>query len=141
MEQEKDKQESHSKAEQPQGLGPAQEMPEGFNALIQELDKLQRRVHDVSVGMGQWEGEPTEMDLHALMHVDIAKATVAVHQSLPLYDFSDLEPKGEMVELTDCVLHILDYFGSLGISFGQVLARKHLHDRRMIDRKRRANNV
>lgn len=141
MEQEQGKQESPSKTDQPQGLGPAQEMPEGFMALIQELDRLQRQVHDVAVATGQWEDDKTETEQHAVMHVDIAKATVAVYQQLPLYDFGDLEPKGEMVELADCVLHIMDYFGSLGISFGQVLARKHLHDARMVNRKKRAGGA
>lgn len=137
MDKEKIKPESHSKTEQPQGIGPAQEMPDGYAPVIQALDHLQVRVHEISVGMGHWEGEPSELELHANMHVDLAKATVAVQEGLPLYNFQELEPTGELVELADCVLHILDYCGSLGISLGQVMVRKHLHDRRMIDRKRR----
>lgn len=135
MEQEKDKRESPSKTEQPQGVGPAQEMPEGYTEVIKALDQMQRQVHEVAVGMGHWEGEPTEMELHAMMHVDIAKATVSVCSQEPLYNFSEAEPTGELVELADCVLHVLDYCGSLGISLAQVLVRKHIHDARMIKRK------
>ncbi len=133
-----DKAPLNSAADQPQGLGPAQEMPENYVALIQELDRLQGQVHDVAVNMGHWEDERSEQEMHAIMHVDLAKATVAVYQQLPLYDFSELEPKGELVELADCVLRVMDYCGSLGISLGQILVRKHLHDARMIQRKKRA---
>lgn len=122
------------KAEQPQGLGPAQEMPEGYTEVIAALDKLQHQVHEVAVGMGRWEDEPSELELHAMMHTDLAKATVDVVSQLPLYNFTELEPTGELVELADCVLHILDYCGSLGISLAQVLVRKHIHDGRMIRR-------
>jgi len=139
MEQEKDKAPLHS-ADQPQGLGPAQEMPEDYAGLIRELDGLQGQVHEVAVGTGQWEDYRSETENHAIMHVDLAKATVAVYQNLPLYDFSELEPRGELVELADCALRILDYCGSLGISLAQVLVRKHLHDKRMLDRKRRGKS-
>ena len=127
-----------SKVDQSQDVGPAQAVPDNFAPIIKALDQLQGQVHEVAVGMGRWEDEPTELELHALMHTDLAKATVDVANQLPLYNFTELEPTGELVELADCVLHILDYCGSLNISLAQILIRKHIHDKRMIERKRRA---
>lgn len=123
---------------QPQGLGPAQEMPEGFAPLVQALDALQSSVHDLAIGSGKWEDEPNALELHAVMHVAIARATGATVSEQPLYNFKEQPPSGELVALADCVLLVMDYCESLGISLSQVLVRKHLADKQEFEHKRRS---
>ena len=72
-----------------------------------------------------WRDDPkTALEVHMLCISEIVEATEAVRmKKLPLYYEGD-KPEGEMIELADCVVRIMDYFEFKGWDLEDALVRK-----------------
>ena len=99
-----------------------------------QINDLVKEVHNNAKEKGWWEKgkEKTSLECHMLMVTEIAEATEEVRNNRPScyiqeednklfvdidtvleeYPFPDLQkPEGEPVELVDCMIRIMDYFG------------------------------
>ena len=92
----------------------------GLNALRDEIKANNRE-------KGWYDGEmPRPLEMHALMHSEIAEATEAVRMGVPPFflDSKNNKPEGEATELMDCLIRILDQFGRMGWDADAVYRKK-----------------
>ena len=89
----------------------------GINATVREI-------HALSVAMGWWTECPDTYSRHMLMVSEIAEATRSFRRGEPPTWIKDGKPEGEAVELGDCVIRIMDYFGQRGWNLEEILRHK-----------------
>lgn len=98
----------------------------------QSITELTTLIHTMAREKGWWDQPRNPLELHMLMVSELAEATeearklgmppvyyVSEQGDLPQYDgmFSvkiggkPLKPEGELIELADCVIRIMDYCG------------------------------
>lgn len=98
------------------------------------INELCKQAYANSKSKGFYDDPPLPLERHMLMVSEIAEASEEVRKgSLPIYKevFSDggnptqcppgspgflspLKPEGELIELADCMIRIMDYCGSKG---------------------------
>lgn len=90
-----------------------------------ELNKLVEVAHGMAKEKGWWTEDRTALEIHALIHSEIAEATEEARSPLA-QGMSDggiwfnpqpngtKKPCGEAIELADAVIRIADYFGRKG---------------------------
>jgi hypothetical protein len=94
------------------------------------VNTLVKDVHANAILKGWWEnGDRNPLELHMLMVSELAEATECARRDLPpvYYDTADgpksvgikeiesgVKPEGELVELADVVIRIMDYCGRKG---------------------------
>jgi len=84
------------------------------------IDQLVREAHTTAIDKGWWIFPRTDLEIHALIHSEIAEATEAVRE------------KGEyahMEELADAVIRIADFFGKKGWDLTTALGMKMAYNR------------
>lgn len=94
------------------------------------LNQLRDEIHAIAVEKGWWSakgdcGGRTPLEIHALIHTEVAEATEAVRNIMPtVYYGPDGKPEGEAVELIDVVVRVLDYFGAQGWDADKIMREK-----------------
>ena len=106
------------------------------------MKDLVKRIHEMAKSKGRWDKEvaKTPVECHMLMVTEIAEATEEVRKGTPdIYGvYGDrfvsvetvelnggiLKPEGEAVELADCVIRIMDYFGYKGWDLERIIKLK-----------------
>lgn len=93
-----------------------------------QIDQTVQQVHALAVTKGwwDWEGEQRQpLALHMLMVTEVAEASEQVRDGNPeIWLRHDGKPEGEAIELADCVIRIMDYFGRQGWSLEKALRMK-----------------
>lgn len=84
------------------------------------IAQLVREAHGTAVDKGWWVFPRTDLEVHALIHSEIAEATEA---------FRDGGENLQAEELADAVIRIADFFGKKGWDLTQVLEMKMAHNR------------
>lgn len=81
------------------------------------IDGAAKEVGELAVSKGWWTTPRTPLEIHALIHSEIAEATEAVRKGEPHMWTAPLKegekigkPEGEAFELADAVIRIMDYF-------------------------------
>lgn len=93
---------------------------------MKSIKQWQKEIYKWAKKKGFWSRKRSALEMHALMHTEISEATESVRRSFaPLHfevippSFIDItkpvtslkyKPEGEMIELTDVVIRIMDYF-------------------------------
>lgn len=70
-------------------------------------------------------------DIVALCHSELSEALEAHRNGEPLFHVVDGKPEGEATEMVDCVIRIMDWFGSgaAGVDMETVLRAKFLYNK------------
>ena len=91
--------------------------------LVGRLDIFQREVHDTAKSKGWWESPRSTAECIALMHSELSEALEADRNDNPddehVPEFGNLE-----VELADCMIRVLDFCESKGISLAKAMIAK-----------------
>jgi hypothetical protein len=110
------------------------------------IKEWQKKIHKMAQDKGWWDKKRSPLEEHMLMVTEIAEATEAwrsgdspvwaevpaknrddadlVTEDLTRIILSRKKPEGEAVELVDCFIRMLDYFGHKGWDFEKILEAK-----------------
>lgn len=95
-----------------------------------EIRELQKEIHELAKSKGWYDGKPrTKLELMMLIVSEVAEACEAVRKgSMPMYygaTEEGLKPEGELVELADAVIRIMDYCEFYGFDLQKAIEEKH----------------
>lgn len=76
---------------------------------LDDLVALARDIHATAYSKGWWDGKREAPELIALMHSELSEALEEYRDGKPLFYLKDGKPEGQLAELADCVIRILDY--------------------------------
>jgi len=96
--------------------------------MPKSIKDWQKEIHELAKTKGWWEKPRTALEIHALVHSEIAEATEAARSGLPPVQQLLPKPEGEATELADAVIRILDWFEFNGWDLEQVMELKHTYN-------------
>lgn len=89
------------------------------------LNEWAAEIHGNAVIHGWWEEDRSFAEVVALCHSELSEALEADRAGEPMVWHKNGKPEGAAVELMDCVIRILDWFGYADINAEEVLKDKH----------------
>lgn len=98
---------------------------------MKSINEIVREVYENAKDKGWHEQPRSALEIHMLIVSEIAEATEAVRSNIsPLMYNENGKPEGEIIELADVVIRIMDYFGSKGWNLEQAISIKHDYNKR-----------
>lgn len=93
---------------------------------MKTINEIVTEVYENAKDKGWHEQPRSALEIHMLIVSEIAEATEAVRNNIApmMYDESG-KPEGEIIELADAVIRIMDYFGSKGWDLENAISIKH----------------
>lgn len=113
------------------GQAPDPEGTAGKDEGKMMLKLLAKEVHQNAVEHGFYDGgEPPFTEILADCHSELSEAREEQRSGKPMeYKREDGKPCGVAVEMVDCMLRILDWFGHNGLDVDRILIEKHAYNR------------
>lgn len=72
------------------------------------------KAHSQAIKSGWWENPRSSLEIYALIHSEISEGVEEVRKGTdPIY-YEGPKPQGELIELADAVVRIMDYCGYKG---------------------------
>lgn len=94
----------------------------------ESIKVISDKVHANALAKGWWDnGDRPPLEVHMLIVSEIAEATEEVRKGTsPLYFEGDTnKPAGELIELADAMIRIMDYCAQKGWDLGNAIKLKH----------------
>lgn len=104
-------------------------------AFATAINKAKVEIYEDNVAKGFWEKPRTPLEIYALVHSEISEAVedVRTGNEKPLYFEEDgngqMKPCGELSEIADAIIRLLDYCGHKGWDIGGTIVKKLEYNR------------
>lgn len=94
------------------------------------LDEWATETHELSREKGWYDGNPRRaLEYHMLIVAEIAEASEEVRADTPPVYYKDGKPEGELIELADAVIRILDYCKAMNYNLEEAMQIKHEYNK------------
>ena len=89
-----------------------------------KINELVKEVHETAKEKGWWDSPRSPLEIHALIHAEVAEATEEARQGNPNMYLEEGKPEGELIELADAIIRIADWCGFKGWDLEEALKVK-----------------
>ena len=94
------------------------------------LYKLAEEIHANAVAHGWWDEERNLLEIVALCHSELSEAVEEYRAGRGMiYPCVGGKPEGIAVEMADCLIRILDWFGHEGLDVDEIMRQKMAYNR------------
>lgn len=107
-----------------------EESMDGKQYESHSLEEWCKLIHDNAVYHGWWEENRAFPETIALCHSELSEALEEYRNGNALvYEGENGKPEGIAVEMIDCVIRVLDWFGHEGLDVEEIMAIKHNYNK------------
>lgn len=94
------------------------------------LYKLAKEIHENAVAHGWWNEPRNLLEIVALCHSELSEAVEEYRAGRPMV-WANVggKPEGIAVEMADCLIRILDWFGHEGLDVDEIVRQKMAYNR------------
>jgi len=89
------------------------------------LNEWAKEIHENAKNHGWWDDDRSFGDVIALCHSELSEALEEYRDGKPALYIENNKPEGTAVEMADCLIRILDWFGHEGIDPENIVGIKH----------------
>ena len=94
------------------------------------LYKLAKEIHENALAHGWWDEPRNLLEIVALCHSELAEAVEEYRAGRDMIDPGvGGKPEGIAVEMADCLIRILDWFGHEGLDVDEIVRQKMAYNR------------
>ena len=96
---------------------------------MKDLNQWVREIHANAKEHGWWDDERSMGDIVALCHSELSEALEADRAGEPMVWDNDGKPDGVAVEMADCMIRIMDWFGHVNMDLDEIISEKHEYNK------------